>query len=382
MTHNCFAAVLSTDEWIDSDGRPPARFRLIELRRIHRSHQQTEAAMRAYQILPGDGIDGLRLVDMPERALGIGEVRVKVHAVSLNFRDLMVAYGNYLVTLDHPIIPCSDGAGEVLEVGPGVTHVKPGDRVVGSFFPCWIDGRTSPDKVRHALGGDVDGMLAQEVILDRDALVNIPEALSYVDAATLPCAGVTAWNAIFDSSNDIRPGDTVLLLGTGGVSILGLQLAKAAGLRTIITSSSDEKLQRARELGAHHTINYQATPEWHEEVLRHTDGEGADVVLEVGGKGTVSRSLAAASMAGTVAIIGGVSGFGGEVNPIALLSGAKRMVGIFVGSRAMLEKLMRFAEVADIKPVVDRVFAFDQARQAYRHMESGSHFGKVVIAVA
>jgi NADPH:quinone reductase-like Zn-dependent oxidoreductase len=172
-----------------------------------------------------------------------------------------------------------------------------------------------------------------------------------------------------------------LLLGTGGVSILGLQLAKAAGLRTIITSSSDEKLQRARELGAHHTINYRTVPEWHEEVLRLTHGMGANVVLEVGGQGTVNRSVAAVSMAGSVAIIGGVSGFGGDVNPVSLLAGAKRMVGIFVGSRTMLEDLMRFAEVTALKPVVDRVFTFDQAREAYRYMESGSHFGKVVIAV-
>jgi NADPH:quinone reductase-like Zn-dependent oxidoreductase len=212
-------------------------------------------------------------------------------------------------------------------------------------------------------------------------VVPLPDTLSYVDACTLPCAGVTAWNAIFVSSNNVKPGDTVLLLGTGGVSVLGLQIAKAAGLSAIITSSSDQKLQRARELGADHTINYTTTPEWHEEVLRVTDGQGANVVLEVGGKGTVNRSVLAAAMGGTVAIIGGVSGFGGEVNPAALLSGAKRMVGIFVGSRAMLENVIRFAQVTDLKPVVDRVFPFHLAQEAYRYMESGSHFGKVVIAV-
>jgi NADPH:quinone reductase-like Zn-dependent oxidoreductase len=197
----------------------------------------------------------------------------------------------------------------------------------------------------------------------------------------MPCAGVTAWNAIFESSNAIRPGDTVLLLGTGGVSVLGLQLARAAGLRTIITSSSDEKLQRARELGAHHTINYRTFPEWQEEVLRLTQGAGANVVLEVGGQGTVNRSVASTAMGGSVAIIGGVSGFGGEVNPTSLLAGAKRMVGIYVGSRSMLEKVLRFADTTGLQPVVDRVFTFDQAKEAYRHMESGSHFGKVVIAV-
>ncbi|HWJ93736.1 MAG TPA: NAD(P)-dependent alcohol dehydrogenase [Telluria sp.] len=337
--------------------------------------------MLAYQILPGQNIDGLQCVELPQRALGAGEVRVKVHAVSLNFRDLAVAAGNYIADVDDPIIPCSDGAGEVIEVGAGVKRFKPGDRVAATFFPCWIDGKSGPDKIRHALGGDVDGMLAQEVCMDESALVALPDGVDFVDAATLPCAGVTAWNAMF-VSHGVKPGDTVLLLGTGGVSVLGLQLAKAAGLSIVITSSSDEKLRRARELGAHHTINYRSTPEWHEEVLRATGGTGADLVLEVGGKGTVNRSVAAAAMNGTVAVIGGVSGFGGEVNPAALLAGAKRLAGIYVGSRTMLEHLLRFVQVTGIKPVVDRVFTFDQAREAYRYMESGSHFGKVVVAVA
>ena len=337
--------------------------------------------MRAYQILPGAGIDALQCVDFPDRALGTGEVRIRVRAVSLNYRDLMVADGNYLVNVDESIVPCSDGAGEVLAVGPGVSRVQVGDRVAGAFFPYWHDGPPAPDKVRHALGGDIDGMLAEEVILHEDALAKIPPSMSFIDASTMPCAGVTAWNAIFESSNHIRPGDTVLLLGTGGVSVLGLQLARAAGLTAIITSSSDDKLQRARELGASHTINYRTHPEWQEEVLRVTHGRGAEVVLEVGGQGTVNRSVASAAMGGSVAIIGGVSGFGGEVNPATLLASAKRMVGIFVGSRKMLEDVMRFAATTDIKPVVDRVFTFDQAKEAYRYMESGSHFGKVVIAV-
>ncbi len=337
--------------------------------------------MKAYQILPGANIDGLQCVDYPDRKLGHGEVRIRVHAVSLNYRDLMVAGGNYLVTVDDPIIPCSDGAGEVLELGPGVTRMQVGDRVAGSFFPYWQDGPTAPEKIRHSLGGDIDGMLAEEVVMHEDALAKIPASLSFVEASTMPCAGVTAWNAIFVSSNGIKPGDTALFLGTGGVSVLGMQLARAAGLRTIITSSSDEKLVRARELGAHHTINYGSIPEWHEEVLAMTQGRGANVVLEVGGKGTVNRSVSAAAMGGTVAIIGGVSGFGGEVNPASLLATAKRLVGIFVGSRTMLEDVMRFADTVGLKPVIDRVFPFAQAQDAYRYMESGSHFGKVVIDV-
>jgi NADPH:quinone reductase-like Zn-dependent oxidoreductase len=338
--------------------------------------------MRAYQILPGKGIDALHSAALPERALGAGEVRVRVHAVSLNYRDLMVARGDYLVAVDDPIVPCSDGAGDVIATGPGVTALRVGDRVTASFFPHWHDGPTGPERIRLALGGNIDGMLAEEVVLDERALVRIPASMSFVDACTLPCAGVTAWNAIFESSNGIRPGDTVLLLGTGGVSVLGLQLARAAGLNTIITSSSDEKLERARELGAHHTINYRSFPDWQEEVLRVTHGVGAHVVLEVGGQDTVNRSVAAAAMGGSVAVIGGVSGFGGEVNPAALLAGAKRLVGIYVGSRAMLEKVVGFVATAGVQPVVDRVFDFDHAADAYRYMESGAHVGKVVVAVS
>ncbi|MGH8853922.1 MAG: zinc-dependent alcohol dehydrogenase family protein [Telluria sp.] len=337
--------------------------------------------MRAYQILPGANIDGLQCVDYPDRNLGHGEVRIRVHAVALNERDLMVASGNYLVTVDDPVIPCSDGAGEVLEVGHGVTRVQVGDRVAASFFPHWADGAASAEKIRHALGVDIDGMLAEEVVLHEDALATIPASLSFVEASSLPCAGVTAWNAIFVSGHHVKPGDTVLLPGTGDVSVLGLQLAKAAGLRTIITSSSDEQLQRARALGAHHTINCQELPEWHEEVLAFTHGKGANLVLEAGGKGTVNRSVSAAAMGGTVAIIGGAGGLGGEVNTASLLASAKRMVGIVVGSRGMLEDVLRFADVAGLKPVIDRVFPFAQAREAYRYLEAGAHFGKVVIDV-
>jgi len=222
-------------------------------------------------------------------------------------------------------------------------------------------------------------MLAEEVILHEDALAIVPASLNFLEASTMPCAAVTAWNALFVSSNDVKPGDTVLFLGTGGVSILGLQLARAAGLRTIVTSSSDEKLAKARELGAHHTINYKTIPEWQDEVLHLTGNLGASVVLEVGGQGTVNRSVAAVAMGGTVAIIGGVSGFGGEVNPATLLGAAKRMVGIHVGT--MLEDVLRFADVAAIKPVIDRVFPFGQAQEAYRYLASGAHFGKVVIDV-
>jgi len=337
--------------------------------------------MKAYRIPHGGKIDGLQLENLVARSLDPYEVRVRVRAVSLNYRDLMVANGVYPAKIDSPIIPCSDGAGDVIAVGSMVSRVKPGDRVAASFFPHWHEGAPDGSKIRSALGGDIDGMLAEEVTLHEETIVQIPDSLGYIEAATLPCAGVTAWNTIFEAS-DARAGDTVLLLGTGGVSILGLQIAKAAGLRAIITSSSDEKLERARAMGVDVTINYRANPEWQEEVLRHTDGEGVDVVLEVGGQDTVSRSVASTAVGGTIAVIGGVTGFGGEVNPTTLVMGAKHMAGIYVGSRAMLEQVAKLVVRADIKPVVDRVFPFAEAKEAYRYLESGRHFGKVVIELA
>ena len=336
--------------------------------------------MKAYQITSGQQIAGLQQVERPIAAPGAYDVQVRIDAVSLNYRDLMIANGNYLRAGDAPVIPCSDGAGEVVAVGSQVSRFGVGDRVAAAFFPDWIDGAPTQQKTACALGAGVDGMLAENVLVHEDALVAIPDHLSYVEAATLPCAALTAWNALFVEGR-LRPGDSVLLLGTGGVSIWALQIAKAAGLRALITSSSDEKLARASALGAAATINYRTTPDWHEEVLRLTAGRGVDLVLEVGGQGTLKRSIASVRMGGTVAIIGGVSGFGGELDPFALIGGAKRLSGIFVGSRSMFDDLNRFLSVTAIHPVVDRVFPFAQAADAYRCLESASHFGKVVIEV-
>jgi NADPH:quinone reductase-like Zn-dependent oxidoreductase len=338
--------------------------------------------MQAYQIKAGQQIAGLNLIQRSIAAPAAHEVHVRIHAVSLNYRDLMIADGKYLSTGDAPVIPCSDGAGEVIAVGAGVTRFRIGDRVAGSFFPDWVHGAPTPKNTANALGAAVDGVLAEEVVLHEDALVTIPAHLSYVEAATIPCAGVTAWNSLFVAGG-LRPGDSVLLLGTGGVSIWALQLAKAAGLRAIITSSSDEKLEHARGLGAAATINYKTTPEWQDEVLRLTDGRGVDLVLEVGGQGTLTRSLASTRMGGTVALIGGVSGFSfsSELSPFALIAGAKRLSGIFVGSRSMVEDLNRFLSAAEIHPVIDRVFTFEHAREAYEHLSKAGHFGKVVIEV-
>lgn len=337
--------------------------------------------MRAYHLKPGGGVAGLERVDTPARKPGPREVRVRVRAVSLNYRDLTVARGGYPGTGDKPIVPCSDGAGEVVAVGKDVTRFRPGERVAAAFFPNWVEGELAPTKLAGALGGGGDGMLAEEVVAGEEGLAAVPAHLDFAEAATLPCAGVTAWNALFLAGR-AKPGDTVLLLGTGGVSIWGLQLAKAAGLRVVITSSSDEKLERARRLGADATVNYRATPEWQDAVARATAGRGAQVVLEVGGEDTLPRSLAAAGANGTVVVIGGVSGFGAaKIGPRTLLAGAKRMAGIFVGSRAMLEDLCHFVETAEIHPVVDRAFDFKEAPDAYKYLESGKHFGKVVIKV-
>ena len=337
--------------------------------------------MQAYQIVPGTGLPGLERVKLQARQPGPGEVRVRVRAVSLNYRDLMIAGGGYSAPGAKPVIPCSDAAGEVIDTGAGVTRFKAGDRVATSFFPGWADGPVAPDKTAQALGGSVDGVLAEEIVLHEQALVRVPAHLDFAEAATLPCAGVTAWNAMFETGG-LKAGDTVLLLGTGGVSVWALQLAKAAGVNAIITSSSDEKLERARSLGAFGTINYKAVPEWQQELLRMTGGRGADVVLEVGGHGTLARSIASARVGGTVAVIGGVSGgFASEIQLLHLIGSTRRLAGIFVGSRGMHEQLARCVETSGIRPVVDRSFAFEKAQEAYAGLQAGQHFGKVVIRV-
>jgi NADPH:quinone reductase-like Zn-dependent oxidoreductase len=336
--------------------------------------------MQAYRILPGAQIDGLHLVQEPSRAPGKYEVLVRIHAVSLNYRDLMIAQGNYVAVSPEPVIPVADGAGEVIAVGAAVTRFKVGDRVVNGYFPNWIDGAPTPAKTATSFGADIDGVLAEQVVFAEDALVAIPGHLNYAEAATLSCAGITAWNTLF-CEGALKPGHSVLLLGTGGVSIWALQLAKAAGLQVLITSSSDAKLERARALGADVTINYRSTPQWHEEVLRHTGGHGVDMVVEVGGDDTLPRSIAATRMGGDIAIIGGVSGFSAQLNLVPVLVGNLHLNGIFVGSRTMFEDLNHFVARTRIRPVVDRVFAFDHARAAYEYLQRAGHFGKVVIAV-
>jgi NADPH:quinone reductase-like Zn-dependent oxidoreductase len=334
--------------------------------------------MKTWRATSGGQIDGLTLGEEPSPRPGPGQVRVRLAAASLNYRDLMVVRGGYAPASAAPFVPGSDGVGKVVEIGPGVTRFAVGDRVATSFFPEWVDGVMTPDAVAGALGGGGAGTFTGELVLGEHSLVKSPAHLTDEEAATLTCAGTTAWHALFEAAR-VQPGETVLLLGTGGVSIWALQLAKAAGCRVIITSSDDAKLERARTLGADHTINYRNVPEWAAQARRLTGGVGVDAVLEVGGEKTLLQSVASVRMQGTVVVIGAVSGASGGLPPRALIPGATRLQGVYVGPRRMHEKLARFVETTGIRPVVGRSFAFPELKEAYRFQESGGHFGKVVI---
>jgi NADPH:quinone reductase-like Zn-dependent oxidoreductase len=333
--------------------------------------------MKAYEFRKF-GLENLVAADRPDPRPGPREVVVRFHAASLNYRDLMFARGVYNPKARLPAVPLSDGAGEIVEVGPGVARWKIGDRVCPIFMQGWIEGPPSPEKNKTSLGGgDLDGVLRQMGAFHEDGLVRIPSHLSYEEAATLPCAAVTVWHALVTFGR-LKAGDTVLTLGTGGVSVFAAQFAKMHGARVIATSSSDDKLARARELGADDTINYKTTPDWEREVLRLTGGGGVDHVVEVGGAGTLGKSVASARVGGRIAVIG-VLAVEGNFNPVGLLMKNAALQGIFVGSREMFEEMNRAIEANKLRPVIDRTFAFDQARQAIEHLASGSHFGKVVI---
>ena len=337
--------------------------------------------MRVYQLPKGGaGVDALVQVERPEPKPAHRQVLVKVKACSLNFRDFAIARGSYRMGVRDNLVPLSDGAGEVVETGPGVSRVKMGDRVAGNFFQRWPGGEPSADTHKSALGGGIDGMLAEYVVLEEDGVVRIPQHLSLEEGATLPCAAVTVWHAMFEHAK-LKAGDTVLLQGTGGVSIFGLQFAKAMGIRAIITSSSDEKLARAKALGAAHGINYKTTPEWDKAALDFTGGTGVDHVVEVGGAATLTRSFGALRPGGKVTMIGGLSGGATELNPGLIFSRRANVQGISVGSTQMFEAMNRAVEVNAIKPVIDRVFPFAEAKAAYHHMGSGAHFGKIVIGL-
>lgn len=336
--------------------------------------------MRAWQITQEFGIDNLALVDRPDPQPGPGQIVVQVKATSLNYRDLMTVKHGGLRGLTLPLVPLSDGAGEVIGAGDGVTRVRTGERVAGIFFQNWLAGGPDAAHQASALGGALDGMLAEQVVLSENGVVRIPDYMSYEDAATLPCAAVTAWQSMVSLGN-MKAGDTILILGTGGVSIFALQFAAAAGARNIVTSSSDEKLARATALGATHVINYKTTPEWGKRVLELTGGVGVDQVVEVGGAGTLVQSMEATRVGGMIGLIGILAGTDGEVNPIPVLMKSLRLQGVYVGSRAMFEDMNAALAANRIKPVIDKVYPFEEVREALELMERAAHFGKIVVTV-
>jgi len=334
--------------------------------------------MRAYRLHDFSGPDAWRLEDLPSPKPGPGEVLVRVRAASINYRDLMIARGEYNPKMKLPRIPLSDCAGEVAACGPGATKFRPGERVSCNFMARWESGPLDDAKTRSALGGEIDGVLAQEVVLPECGLVHVPDHLSFNEAATLPCAALTAWHAIFETGAGLTPGSTVLTMGTGGVSVFAIQFAKMAGFRVIATSSADAKLAKAHELGATETINYRKTPDWDKAVREMTDGEGVDLVVEVGGAGTLGKSLHAVKTGGTVVLIGVLTGRG-EVDPIPILMRGVRVQGVFVGSRTMFEAMNRAVSFGRLAPVIDRVYPFNEAPKALQQLAEGSHVGKIVI---
>lgn len=332
--------------------------------------------MKAYEITTR-GIDALKLSERQPAALGARQVRVRIKASSLNYRDLMtVLFGGMGGKL--PLIPNSDGCGEIIETGSEVTRCKTGDRVITTFFQHWLDGKITADVMQSALGGALDGVLAEEIVVDEPGVVALPDYMSFEEGATLPCAALTAWHSMVVKGG-LKAGDIVLLQGTGGVSMFGLQFATMHGARAIVTSSSDKKLERVKALGAWQTINYKTDPDWEKTVLKLTDGLGVDQVVEVGGAGTLEKSLTATRFGGMVGLIGVLTGFGGAVNPDAVLRKSINLQGIYVGSRAMFEDMNRALSAHQTKPLIDQTFDFANAPDAYRCLEQQGHFGKVVI---
>jgi NADPH:quinone reductase-like Zn-dependent oxidoreductase len=334
--------------------------------------------MQAYELQHRPGLDSVTRTERPEPRPGPGQVCLRMRAWSLNFRDLSVARGAYGGPPRQGLIPLSDGVGEVVEVGAGVNRVKLGDRVAGAFMQGYIRGGITAEALGTALGGAIDGMLAEYVVLSEQGVVQVPAHLSDEEAAALPCAAVTAWNALVREAR-IKAGDTVVLLGTGGVSLFALQFAKLHGARAIITSSSPDKLAIARGLGADEAIDYRATPDWERAVADLTGGRGADVVVEVGGAGTLDKSLAAVRVGGTVCLIGVLTGVAGAVNTAAILRRHVRVQGVYVGSREMFEEMNRAIVAHALRPAIGRSFGFDEARAAYDYLASAAHTGKVTI---
>jgi NADPH:quinone reductase-like Zn-dependent oxidoreductase len=333
--------------------------------------------MKVWQIEGSYGIDNLRLADAPEPVPGPGQIVVEMKAASLNYRDLLTVQG-YGGAYKLPLIPFSDGAGIVAAVGPGVSRVAMGDRVCPLFFQSWLDGPVTAESRNRPLGGPLPGVLQQKMLLDADGVSKFPEHLSFEEAATLPCAGLTAWRAVTIEA-PAGQGDTVLVQGTGGVSIFALQFAHARGAKVVATSSSNEKLARAKALGADQTINYKETPDWGRAAREWTGGRGVDVVVEVGGENTLAQSFDAARVGGHVVVIGVLGGFTSPVLIPVVFGKNLHIHGISVGSRAQFDGMAAFMAKTKLKPVVDRTFDFDALPEALRLMQAGGHFGKIAV---
>jgi NADPH:quinone reductase-like Zn-dependent oxidoreductase len=333
--------------------------------------------MRALQLIDGLGLDHLKIVELHDPVPGLGEVLVRMRAASLNYRDLLMINGVYGPTTPLPLTPLSDGCGIVEAVGPGVSRVAVGDRVATMFFQSWLSGKPTPAGLRSALGLPIPGVGRELAVFSEDGLSKVPDFLTDHQVATLPCAALTAWRALFEDAR-LQPGDVVLVQGTGGVSIFGLQFAKAAGFKVIVTSSSDEKLARAGALGADHLINYHTTPEWGAAARAAAGPGGVDFIMGVGGA-TIGEGLKCIALMGHIAIIGVLGGASEPLVFPAMISTGARLQGVMVGSRAMFEDMCRAMEAQKIAPVVDKVFSFTEARAALEAMAAGEHFGKIVL---
>lgn len=337
--------------------------------------------MKVWEIQGGFGLENLRASERDAPEPGPGQVVVRVRAVSLNFRDLMTVRGSYNPRQPLPLVPCSDGAGEVAAVGPGVESVRPGDRVMGAFCQGWLQGEPTAEGRKTTLGGPLDGMLAEYALLSEAGCVPVPSHLSFEEASCLPCAALTAWNALFEGPRPLRPGETVLVQGSGGVSLFALQFARAAGAEVLATSGSPAKRERLLSLGATAAFDYAENPDWDREVLKATQGRGVDHVVEVGGAGTLERSLKAVRVGGQVSVIGVLSGVSAPLPVTSILMKSVLLRGIFVGSREMFDRMNRALSLSGLRPAVDRVFPFAEAPEAFRLMQGGGHFGKIVVTV-
>ena len=335
--------------------------------------------MKVVELRARTGIESLVACERPTPQPRAGEILLRIHAVTLNYRDLAIARGTY-GTFALPIVPTSDACAEVMQLGVGVTRFAIGDRVCPLYVMDWLSGPPQAEFVARRLGGPQDGVLAEYVCVPEHAAVRAPQHMSAVEAATLPIAALTAWQALFVQGR-VTPGDVVVVQGTGGVSTFALQLARAAGAAVIVTTSSEEKMQRARALGATHTINYQQHPKWHEQVLALTDGRGADHVIDVVGGENVARSIGAVRIGGTVSLIGFLDDTRGILDLPAAFGRVVTLNCISVGSRSAFEALVAATEVQQLRPVVSRVFAFEDFRAAYEHLASATHIGKVAIEI-